>query len=109
MAWLVCDERVLASMEVASTRAARRDGLAGRDEVEGALLLQRTRWVHTIGVRFPIDVAFLGEPDPLTPLGAKGVGEIGLVGIAAAIANAVYHATGKRIRELPITLEKLLD
>ena len=59
MAWLVCDERVLASMEVASTRAARRDGIAGRDEIEGALLLERTRWVHTIGVRFPIDVAFL--------------------------------------------------
>jgi CO/xanthine dehydrogenase Mo-binding subunit len=55
-----------------------------------------------------IDVAFVGEPDPLTPLGAKGVGEIGLVGIAAAIANAVYHATGRRIRSIPITLDQLL-
>ena len=55
-----------------------------------------------------IDVVFLGKPDPLTPLGAKGVGEIGLVGIAAAIANAVYHATGRRIRSLPITLDQLL-
>ena len=56
-----------------------------------------------------MDVIFVGGPDPMNPIGTKGVGEIGLVGIAAAIANAVYHATGKRIRELPITLEKLLD
>jgi xanthine dehydrogenase YagR molybdenum-binding subunit len=55
-----------------------------------------------------MEVLFVGEPDPMTPIGTKGIGEIGLVGIAAAIANAVYHATGIRIRELPITLEKLL-
>ena len=55
-----------------------------------------------------IDVTFVGEPDPLTPIGAKGVGEIGLVGIAAAIANAIHHATGRRIRSLPITLNQLL-
>jgi xanthine dehydrogenase YagR molybdenum-binding subunit len=55
-----------------------------------------------------IDVAFVGEPDPLTPLGAKGVGEIGLAGIAAAIANGVHHATGRRIRSIPITLDELL-
>jgi CO/xanthine dehydrogenase Mo-binding subunit len=54
------------------------------------------------------DVVFVGEPDPLTPLGAKGLGEIGLVGIAAAIANGVHHATGRRIRSIPITLDKLL-
>jgi xanthine dehydrogenase YagR molybdenum-binding subunit len=41
-------------------------------------------------------------------LGAEGLGEIGIVGVAAAIANAVFHATGKRIRDLPITLDKLL-
>jgi xanthine dehydrogenase YagR molybdenum-binding subunit len=56
-----------------------------------------------------IEVLFVEEHDPVVnPLGVKGVGEIGLVGVAAAIANAVYHATGKRIRELPITLDKLL-
>jgi CO/xanthine dehydrogenase Mo-binding subunit len=55
-----------------------------------------------------IDVVFVGEPDPLTPLGAKGLGEIGLVGIAAAIANGVHHATGRRSRSIPITLDKLL-
>jgi len=41
-------------------------------------------------------------------IGAKGIGEIGIVGMGAAIANAVYHATGKRVRDLPITLDKLL-
>jgi xanthine dehydrogenase YagR molybdenum-binding subunit len=55
-----------------------------------------------------MDVIFVGEPDPLTPIGTKGVGEIGLVGIAAAIANAVFHATGRRIRSLPIGLEQIL-
>jgi xanthine dehydrogenase YagR molybdenum-binding subunit len=55
-----------------------------------------------------IKVIFVDEPDDMVnPLGIKGVGEIGLVGVAAAIANAVYHATGKRIRDLPITLDKL--
>jgi xanthine dehydrogenase YagR molybdenum-binding subunit len=56
-----------------------------------------------------IDVIFVDEHDDvINPLGAKGLGEIGLVGVAAAIANAVYHATGKRVRDLPITLDKLL-
>jgi len=56
-----------------------------------------------------IDVLFVDEHDDVVnPLGAKGVGEIGVVGVAAAIANAVYHATGRRVRELPITLDKLL-
>jgi xanthine dehydrogenase YagR molybdenum-binding subunit len=56
-----------------------------------------------------IDVIFVEENDSIVnPLGAKGLGEIGIVGVAAAIANAVFHATGKRIRKLPITLDKLL-
>jgi xanthine dehydrogenase YagR molybdenum-binding subunit len=55
-----------------------------------------------------IEVIFVEEPDDLiNPLGIKGVGEIGIVGVAAAIANAIYHATGKRVRDLPITLDKL--
>jgi xanthine dehydrogenase YagR molybdenum-binding subunit len=55
-----------------------------------------------------IEVIFVDEPDSIiNPLGMKGVGEIGIVGVAAAVANAVYHATGKRVRELPITLDKL--
>jgi xanthine dehydrogenase YagR molybdenum-binding subunit len=56
-----------------------------------------------------IDAGFVSEEDPyVNPLGIKGIGEIGMIGVAAAIANAVYHATGKRIRALPITLDKLL-
>ncbi len=55
-----------------------------------------------------IKVIFVEEPDSLiNPLGTKGVGEIGIVGVAAAIANAAYHATGKRVRDLPITIDKL--
>ncbi|MBR1168357.1 xanthine dehydrogenase family protein molybdopterin-binding subunit [Bradyrhizobium liaoningense] len=57
-----------------------------------------------------IDVIFVDEPDDrINRLGIKGLGEIGIVGVPAAIANAVYHATGKRIRRFPITLDKLLD
>jgi xanthine dehydrogenase YagR molybdenum-binding subunit len=55
-----------------------------------------------------LDVVFVGEPDKATPIGIKGVGEVGIVGVAAAIANAVHHATGRRIRSLPITIERLL-
>ena len=55
-----------------------------------------------------IEVIFVDEPDTIiNPLGIKGVGEIGIVGTAAAIANAIHHATGKRVRDLPITLDKL--
>ncbi|WP_247789657.1 xanthine dehydrogenase family protein molybdopterin-binding subunit [Bradyrhizobium sp. 155] len=55
-----------------------------------------------------IDVIFVDEPDPLvSPLGVKGLGEIGIVGVAAAVANAVFHATGKRVRDLPITIDKI--
>jgi xanthine dehydrogenase YagR molybdenum-binding subunit len=56
-----------------------------------------------------IEAFFVEERDEhVNPLGAKGIGEVGIVGVAAAIANAVFHATGKRIRTLPITLDKLL-
>ncbi len=55
-----------------------------------------------------IDVMWTDIPDPHTPMGARGIGEIGITGTAAAVANAVYNATGKRIRSLPITLDKLL-
>jgi xanthine dehydrogenase YagR molybdenum-binding subunit len=55
-----------------------------------------------------VDVLFVGQPDSMTPLGTKGIGELALTGMAAAIANAVYHATGTRIRSLPISIEKVL-
>jgi xanthine dehydrogenase YagR molybdenum-binding subunit len=55
-----------------------------------------------------IEIMWTDIPDPHTPMGAHGVGEIGITGTGAAIANAVYNATGKRVRDLPITLDKLL-
>jgi uncharacterized membrane protein (UPF0127 family) len=55
--WLVLDDRVLATLEVAGTRRQRSKGLLGRDGIEGALLLRPARSVHTFGMRFPIDVA----------------------------------------------------
>jgi xanthine dehydrogenase YagR molybdenum-binding subunit len=56
-----------------------------------------------------IATLFIDVPDPhINSLGARGIGEIGITGVAAAVANAVFHATGKRIRELPITLDKLI-
>ncbi len=56
-----------------------------------------------------IDALFIDKPDTYAnPIGSKGLGEIAIVGVAAAVANAVFHATGKRVRELPITLDKLI-
>ena len=56
------------------------------------------------------DVVFLDETDPTSsPLKAKGVGELGICGVGAAVANAIYNATGVRVRDYPITLDKLLD
>ena len=55
-----------------------------------------------------IDVIWTDIPDPHTPMGARGIGEIGITGTGAAVANAVYNATGKRIRDLPLTLDKLM-
>jgi xanthine dehydrogenase YagR molybdenum-binding subunit len=55
-----------------------------------------------------IDVIWTDIPDPRAPMGARGIGEIGITGVGAAVANAIHNACGKRVRELPITLEKLL-
>jgi len=56
------------------------------------------------------DVIFLDEVDPMSsPMKAKGVGELGICGVSAAVANAIYNATGVRVRDYPITLDKLID
>ncbi len=55
-----------------------------------------------------MEVLFVGGPDRASATGTKGIGEIGLVGVAAAVGNAVFHATGRRVRSLPITVEQLL-
>ena len=57
-----------------------------------------------------IEVSFIGKPDPnINPSGAKGLGEVGIIGAAPAIANAVFNATGKRVRDLPITVERFFN
>ena len=56
-----------------------------------------------------LDVIFVAEADNrVNPMGIKGIGEIGIVGMNAAVANAVFHATGKRVRDLPIRIEDLI-
>lgn len=59
MPWLLCGERVIATLEVADTARSRTRGLLGRDGIDGAILLKPAKAVHTIGMRFPIDVAFI--------------------------------------------------
>lgn len=54
-------------------------------------------------------MAYLRYNDEVTPLGVKGLDEIGIVDTPSAVANAIYHATGKRVRSLPITIDKLLE
>jgi xanthine dehydrogenase YagR molybdenum-binding subunit len=56
-----------------------------------------------------VDVLFVGQPDSMTPPGTNGVGELAIVGMAAAMANAVYHAAGTRVRSLPVSIEKMLE
>lgn len=56
-----------------------------------------------------LDVSYLDTAEPRTPLGLLGVGEVGITGVAAAVANAVRHATGVRVRDLPVTLDRLLS
>jgi xanthine dehydrogenase YagR molybdenum-binding subunit len=82
------------------------------DEAQGGFVRRDLAQYHiaTCADVQDIDAVWIEETDPhLNPMGAKGIGEIGIVGTAAAIGNAVYHATGRRIRDLPITPAKLLS
>ena len=82
-----------------------------RDPRSGAIVTNNLADYHVpVNADIPdVEVLFVEEPDlALGSLGARGVGEIGITGVAAAIANAVYHATGVRVRDLPIVPEKLL-
>ncbi|WP_121353931.1 xanthine dehydrogenase family protein molybdopterin-binding subunit [Flavisolibacter nicotianae] len=93
-------------------------GIGGALMEEGVIDHRYGRWVNNnfadyhvpVHADVPdVEVVFVNKPDPvLNPNGSKGMGEIALIGFAAAVANAVYHATGKRIRELPITPDKVL-
>ena len=81
-----------------------------RDHATGRIVTRDLADYHVpVNADVPaIDVIMVPEVDPhVSEVGAKGLGELGITGIGAAIANAVYHATGKRVRDLPITLEQL--
>ena len=80
------------------------------NEVRGRIVTRSLADYHVpVNLDVPhIEVVWNDIPDEHTPLGAHGIGEIGITGAAAAVANAVFHATGKRVRDLPITLDKLL-
>jgi len=114
-----------AAGRVLNAKTARSQYLGGIVQGIGMALLEQTHLDKRIGsftnVNFgeylvpvnadipPIDVIMVEEEDPhVNPIGAKGIGEIGITGVAPAIANAVFHATGKRVRDLPITIEKVL-
>jgi CO/xanthine dehydrogenase Mo-binding subunit len=82
-----------------------------RDVRDGRVVTKELQDYHVpVDADVPaIDVITVDEVDPhVSAVGAKGIGELGIVGIGAAIANAVFHATGKRVRDLPITLDKLI-
>ena len=93
-------------------------GIGGALMEEGVIDDRYGRWVNNNLADYhvpvhadvpPVEVYFVNKPDPvLNPNGSKGMGEIALIGFAAAVANAVYHATGKRIRDLPITPDKVI-
>jgi xanthine dehydrogenase YagR molybdenum-binding subunit len=110
---------------VINPKTARSQALGGITQGIGMALLEHTVYDHLHGrvvtnnladyavpvnADIPeIDVSFVGDPDfIISPVGARGIGEIGITGVAPAIANAVYHATGVRVRDLPITPDKLL-
>ena len=84
---------------------------SGVDQAQGGFVRRDLAQYHiaTCADVQDIDAAWVEETDlHLNPMGARGIGEIGITGTAAAIGNAIYHATGRRIRDLPITPAKLL-
>jgi xanthine dehydrogenase YagR molybdenum-binding subunit len=110
---------------ILNAKTARSQGLGGIVWGIGMALLEQTHLDTKLGsftnVNFgeylvpvnpdirQLEVILVEENDPhVNPIGVKGIGEVSMVGVAGAIANAVFHATGKRVRELPITVEKLL-
>ncbi|SDY90631.1 xanthine dehydrogenase YagR molybdenum-binding subunit [Amycolatopsis xylanica] len=120
--------RVVSVMDagrIVNAKAARNQIMGGVIMGIGAALLEDMRLEPTgriananlAGYLVPVnadipelDVRFLGIPDPLiSPLGARGIGELGIVGVTGAVANAVFNATGKRVRDLPITCERLQE
>lgn len=104
--WLVCGEHVLASLEVASTRRDRRRGLLGRDGVEGALLIERCRSVHTLGMRFALDVAHLGADGRVVKVTTMPPWRIGL---PVAAARSVVEAEAGAFERWGIAVGDVLE
>jgi xanthine dehydrogenase YagR molybdenum-binding subunit len=117
---------VCAAGRILNPKTARSQIIGGMTMGAGAALMEEMVVDHRLGFfvnhdlagyEVPVhadiphqEVIFLDEVDPYaTPLKAKGVGELGISGAAAAIANAIYNATGVRVRDYPITLDKLID
>jgi xanthine dehydrogenase YagR molybdenum-binding subunit len=120
--WQSSREIVETAGRIVNPRMARSQSIGGMVGGIGMVLMEHTITDRTSGrivnaelANYLVPVnADIADLDPIfveenvNPLGAKGIGELALVGVAPAIANAVFHATGKRVRDLPITLEKLL-
>jgi uncharacterized protein len=110
VAWLVRDGQVLASLEVASTRQARVRGLLGRDGIDGALLLRPARSVHTVRMRFPIDVAFLTGDATLGYTVVKAMTlRANRVTLPVLRAGAVLEAEAGAFRSWSLAVGDLLD
>jgi uncharacterized protein len=96
VAWLLRDGEVLASVEIARSRRARLRGLLGRDGIEGAIVLRPCRAVHTIGMRFPLDVAFCDEDMTVVRAVRMGRNRVGLpVWRARVVIEAEAGAFGR--------------
>lgn len=94
--WLVSNGNVLASAQHATSHADRGRGLLGRSGIEGALVLERTKWVHTIGMKFAIDVAHLDEQGIVVRIGHMPPNRIGpYVKKAARVVEAEAGAFGR--------------
>jgi uncharacterized protein len=78
MAWLVTEGRVLASAEIASDHRQRAQGLLRRDGVDGALVLEPCRWIHTLGMRFPLDVAYVDGDNTVIKTLSMSANRVGL-------------------------------
>lgn len=100
MAWLMVGDRVVASLEIASSRRERRKGLSGREGIEGALLLERTRSVHSFGMRFPIDVAHCDADMRVLRVTTMRANRVGCVVLGA---RAVIEAEAGSFRRWGVT------
>lgn len=106
MPWLLRDGKVLASVEVATSRADRRRGLLGRDHIDGALLIEHARSVHTLGMSFPIDVAHLDAEGRVLRTTTMARHRIGLPVLKAA---AVLEAEAGAFRSWELRAGQVLE